>query len=594
MTKVNRQFVSVLAADCVEFSKHMLDNEDQTLESLKSCRSIIDGYIEDHGGRIFHTAGDSVLAEFKSPIEAVNCAINFQDRIFERNEIVNSQIEKALTWRVGIHCDEVIFEGQNVYGNGVNIAARLESHCPAGQILVSRAINEQVVERISAISKAAGEKKLKNISNSFEVFSISTEKTAKLNTQVKESFTANEMKTKKPVVSIIPFKNLNSNEDSAFLIDGIFEDILTEFSMVRQLSVVSRQSSMNFFESETNLESFISQFSVDFLVQGSVRSAGSRVRVTANLIQADTQQILWSKKFDKTLDDIFEVQDEIVRGVTAEALGEIELVSLNRSKRKPTENMTSYEYLLRGKEGHHAFSAEANATALQMFDAAIGADPNNAQAYAWKACTLGQAMARGYDDRPMPQVMSEFEQLMSSALSIDPHDFECHRLQCAVNTMMGNMQAALEHGKKAYEAVPNDPRILQQYGEVLLKTGDTANGCDLMLLALEYDPIAQGQTNSDKRKSDAVFGCLLDDRPELGLKLASEISSYSAQVVLYAATLAIDFSGSLESYSWLISNIQKSKKEEMITEIEKMGKIDVVLQSKMKEVYFEKILPHYA
>ena len=239
MTKVNRQFVSVLAADCVEFSKHMLDNEDQTLESLKSCRSIIDGYIEGHGGRIFHTAGDSVLAEFKSPIEAVNCAINFQDRIFERNEIVNSQIEKALTWRVGIHCDEVIFEGQNVYGNGVNIAARLESQCPAGQILVSRAINEQVVERISAISKAAGEKKLKNISDSFEVFSISTEKTAKLNTQVKESFTENELKTKKPVVSMIPFKNLNPNEDSAFLIDGIFKDILTEFSMVRQLSVVS-------------------------------------------------------------------------------------------------------------------------------------------------------------------------------------------------------------------------------------------------------------------------------------------------------------------------------------------------------------------
>lgn len=594
MTKVNRQFVSVLAADCVEFSKHMLDNEDQTLESLKSCRSIIDGYIEGHGGRIFHTAGDSVLAEFKSPIEAVNCAINFQDRIFERNEIVNSQIEKALTWRVGIHCDEVIFEGQNVYGNGVNIAARLESQCPAGQILVSRAINEQVVERISAISKAAGEKKLKNISDSFEVFSISTEKTAKLNTQVKESFTENELKTKKPVVSMIPFKNLNPNEDSAFLIDGIFEDILTEFSMVRQLSVVSRQSSMNFFESEANLESFISQFSVDFLVQGSVRSAGSRVRVTANLIQADTQQILWSKKFDKTLDDIFEVQDEIVRGVTTEVLGEIELVSLNRSKRKPTKNMTSYEYLLRGKEGHHKLSVEANSTALQMFDAAIEADPNNAQAYAWKACTLGQAMVRGYDDRPMPQVMSEFELLMSSALSIDPHDFECHRLQCAVNTMMGNMQAALEHGKKAYEAVPNDPRILQQYGEVLLKTGDTANGCDLMLLALEYDPIAQGQTNSDKRKSDAVFGCLLDDRPELGLKLASEISSYSAQVVLYAATLAIDLSGSLESYSWLISNIQKSKKEEMIAEIEQMGKIDVVLQSKMKEVYFEKILPHHA
>jgi adenylate cyclase len=591
MAEVTRQFVSILAADCVGFSKHMLDNEEMTLESLKSCRMIIDGYINDHGGRIFHTAGDSVLAEFRSPIEAVNCAIKFQDRICERNEIVNSKVEKALTWRVGIHCDEVIFEGQNIYGNGVNIAARLESQCPAGQILVSRAINEQVVERISAISNAVGEKKLKNISDSFEVFSISTEKTAKLTTQVEQNSNTTKSKAKKPTVSMIPFKNLNADEDSAFLIDGIFEDILTEFSMVRQLSVVSRQSSVNFHESSANLESFISQFGVDFLVDGSVRSAGSRVRVTANLIQADTQRILWSKKFDKTLHDIFEVQDEIVRGVTTEVLGEIELASLNRSKRKPTENMTSYEYLLRGKEGHHTISAEANATALKMFDAAIEADPNNAQAYAWKACTLGQAMVRGYDDRAMPEIMKEFEHLMASALSIDPHDFECHRLQCAVNTMMGNMQAALDHGKKAYEAVPNDPRILQQYGEVLLKTGDTTKGCDLMLLALQYDPIAQGQTNSDKRKSDVLFGCLLDDRPKLGLEIASEIHDLSAKDVMYAATLAIDFSGSFDLHSWLILNIQKHKKEEFIAEVEQMGKIDLVLQSKMNEVYADSILP---
>lgn len=176
MAEINRQFVSIVAADCVEFSKHMLDDEEMTLESLKSCRMIIDGYIKDYGGRIFHTAGDSVLAEFKSQIEAVNCAIKFQDRICERNEVINSQNEKALTWRVGIHCDEVIFEGQNVYGNGVNIAARRETQCSAGQILVSKAINEQVAERISAISNAAGEKKLKNISDSFEVFSILTEK----------------------------------------------------------------------------------------------------------------------------------------------------------------------------------------------------------------------------------------------------------------------------------------------------------------------------------------------------------------------------------------------------------------------------------
>ena len=506
MAKVNRKFATILATDCVSFSKHMTENEQGTLSSLNSCRSIIDEYIEKHGGRIFHTAGDSVLAEFNSPVETVNCAISFQDRIYERNETLTEKIgDRPLLWRVGIHCDEVISENDNLYGNGVNIAARLEAQCSPGQILVSRAINEQVVSRIEAISQAAGKKKLKNISDAFEVFSICTEKTTNLGSPSKPSEVPSELKNQKPMVAILPFKNLNANEDSAFLIDGIFEDILTELSMVRQVSVVSRQSSMNFNESGANLGHFISQFGVNFLIQGSIRSAGPRVRITVSLIDADTQEVLWSKKFDRTLDDIFEVQDEIVRSVIKEILGEIELASLNRAKRKPTENMSSYEFLLKGKEGHHTLTAEANANALEMFDAAIEADPENAQAYAWKACTLGQAMVRGYVDKPMQEIMPEFSNLMSSALSIDPNDFECHRLQCAVNTMMGDMKAALEHGKKAYDVNPNDPRILQQYGEVLLKTGKTEEGCDLTLLALEYDPIAQGQTNSDKRKSDGVF-----------------------------------------------------------------------------------------
>ena len=592
MSEVKRKFATILATDCVSFSKHMAENEEGTLSSLNSCRSIIDEYIEKHGGRIFHTAGDSVLAEFNSPIETVNCAISFQDTICERNEtLTEADGDRPLLWRVGVHCDEVILENDNVYGNGVNIAARLEAQCSPGQILVSRAINEQVVSRIEAISQAAGKKKLKNISDAFEVFSICTEKTTKLAVPSKPSEMPRELKNQKPMVAILPFKNLNANEDSAFLIDGIFEDILTELSMVRQVSIVSRQSSMNFTESGANLDQFISQFSVNFLIQGSIRSAGPRVRITVSLVDADTQEVLWSKKFDRTLDDIFEVQDEIVRSVIKEILGEIELASLSRAKRKPTENMSSYEFLLKGKEGHHTLTAEANANALKMFDAAIEADPENAQAYAWKACTLGQAMVRGYVDKPLEEIMPEFSNLMASALSIDPNDFECHRLQCAVNTMMGDMKAALSHGKKAYDVNPNDPRILQQYGEVLLKTGKTEEGCDLTLLALEYDPIAQGQTNSDKRKSDGVFGCLLDDRSDVGLEIASGMIDRSEKVLVYSAALAVGSSGSLESFSWLIDDLKKADFGQIEEAIEEMGKFDVVVQSKLKEVFLDHILP---
>ena len=590
MSDVKRKFATILAADCVGFSKHMLEDEEATFDSLNSCRQIIDSYIKKHNGRIFHTAGDSVLAEFESPVETVNCAISFQDSIYERNlSISEGNKSRKMLWRVGIHCDDVIFENDNVYGNGVNIAARLEAQCAPGQILVSRVINEQVCSRIEAISKAAGTKKLKNISNEFEVFTISTGKTEGLASTSVEEEQEDVIRTQKPILSVLPFKNLNANEDSSFLIDGIYEDILTELSMVRQLSVVSRQSSVNFADSDTELDEFVDKFKVDFIIQGSIRSAGSNVRVTVSLVATDNKEILWSKRFDRALHDIFEVQDEIVRNVTQAILGEIELASLNRAKRKPTENMSSYEFLLRGKEGHHEFNAEANEHALRMFDKAIEADPENAQAYAWKACTLGQALGRGFIDRSFDEVMPEFTSLMDRALKSDPNDFECHRLLCAVHSITGKFKSAVEHGRKAFEMVPNDPRILQQYGEILLKTGQTKKGCDLTLLAMEYDPVPQGQTNADKRKCDSVFACLMDDRIDLGLELAEAIEERPASTLLYATSMAVAKTGALDGFEWLVMDLKQTERNKIEAVIDEMGNYDVVIQSTLREVFLDHI-----
>ena len=270
MGDVKRKFATILATDCVGFSKHMLEDEQATFESLNACREIIDSLIKQHGGRIFHTAGDSVLADFESPIETVNCAIKFQEAIQERNEgISDEDARRKLLWRIGIHSDDVIFEKDNVYGNGVNIAARLEAQCAPGQILVSRVINEQVASRIEAISRAAGTKKLKNISSEFEVFTISTDKTNNLESADISEEQEETDRTQKPTLSILPFKNLNENEDSSFLIDGVYEDILTELSMVRQLSIVSRQSSVNFADSDKELK--ISSLSLKSITSSKAR-----------------------------------------------------------------------------------------------------------------------------------------------------------------------------------------------------------------------------------------------------------------------------------------------------------------------------------
>ena len=168
MSNVNRKLTSILATDCVGFSSHMEKNEEKTLDNLKACRSIIDPYIEEFGGKIFYTAGDSVIADFPSPVSCVNAATNFQKAIHERNKNIDE--ESQFVWRVGIHMDDVIIEGDNIYGNGVNIAARLEAQCAPGQILLSRVVQEQVNERINFTIEAAGTKALKNISNSHEVF----------------------------------------------------------------------------------------------------------------------------------------------------------------------------------------------------------------------------------------------------------------------------------------------------------------------------------------------------------------------------------------------------------------------------------------
>jgi tetratricopeptide (TPR) repeat protein len=252
--------------------------------------------------------------------------------------------------------------------------------------------------------------------------------------------------------------------------------------------------------------------------------------------------------------------------------------------------MSSYEYLLKGKEMHHQFSKDANAEALEMFDRAIESDPNNAQAYAWKACTLGQAFARNYINDTFEELSPVWDNLISTAIKIDPNDFECHRLLSAVYSGTKKYNLSLEHGKKAYDMVPNDPRILQQYGEALLKTGQTTEGCDLTLKALEYDPVPQGQINSNKRKSDAVFACFMDDRIDLGLELAEQISEPSVRDVLYSTCLAVSKTGGVDEYPWLQNVIKASDQNAFTDIIDDMKNIDLVIYNTLLQVYNETIL----
>ncbi|MDC0093743.1 adenylate/guanylate cyclase domain-containing protein [Alphaproteobacteria bacterium] len=559
MTQVKRKLATILATDCVGFSKHMEAQEEDTLISLKACRDIIDPLISKYGGRIFHTAGDSVIAEFDSPVQTVKAAIEFQKSINNRNKL--KEIDPKLSWRVGIHLDDIIIEGDNIYGNGVNIAARLESQSPVGEILISEVVNKQIEKRIDEEIHPLGKIVLKNISNDFEVFSVLGDGKNKFSSKNKKAL------NKKPKFAILPFVNTSKDEDSGFLVDGICEDLITEFSMMREFDILSRQTSINFKEENQDIKEFSKQFDLDFLVTGGIRASGKRVRINIELSDANDESIIWSNKYDRVLEDIFDLQDEIVRKISIALLGEIEISSLQRSKRKPTENISSYEYLLRGKENHHKFTKEANVEALANFDKAIKADSNNAQAYAWKVCTLGQSMFRGFSDREASELMKEAKQNIEKALELNENDFECHRMLSAVYLSNHDYILAEDHGRKAFNMVPNDPRVLSGYGEVLVRVGEVEKGLELLNKAFNLDPIPQGQSTSDNRVKDLILGYFFAEDFNKVVELGFDIrvmDTRSLALILYARTQLNQDIKTSNEYKLFIDEFKDTNWEQVI------------------------------
>ena len=309
----------------------------------------------------------------------------------------------------------------------------------------------------------------------------------------------------KQKIAVIPFANLNKDDDGAFLVDGIVEDLITEFSMISEIEIVSRQTCFNLRDENLSHQEYRDKYELDYIVSGSIRAVEDRLRISVELSETPEGNVIWSNKYDRVKEDIFDIQDEIVRKITIALLGGIEISSLKRAHRKPTESMNSYEFLLKGKENHHKFTKEANEEAIKNLDQAIVADKNNAQAYAWKACVIGQAIGRGYCEMSNEKV-DELLGLLDTALEVDKNDFECHRMLSEVYLSMHDFEKSVESGKKATQLNPNDPRVISVYGESLLRLKEYEEGLSYLEKAYELDPVPQGQTTSDRRVSALFLG----------------------------------------------------------------------------------------
>lgn len=483
----DRRLAAVLAADMVGFSRLMEVDEAGTLARLKTHRvELIDPAIAKNRGRIIKTTGDGMLAEFHSVVDAVLCAAEVQRRMARRNADVPPP--RWIQFRIGINLGDIIVDQDDIFGDGVNVAARLEALAEPGGICVSGAVRDQVGDRLDGIQfDDLGEQSVKNIARPIRVFRIQLpEGPASLPDGAKAAATP-VGGSKKPSIAVLPFANMSGDPEQEFFADGLTEDIITELSRFHDLLVISRNSAFVYKGKAVKVQDIGREFGVDYVIEGSVRKAGGRVRVTVQLIDAETDRHIWAERYDRELQDIFAIQDEMTRAIVATLPGRVEAATHDRTKRKTTDNLPAYECVLAAKLLHHRSTREDNTRAQMLLNRALAMDPNYAHAHAWKACVLGQCWIYGWcadRDATFEQVASELE----IALALDDNDSDVHRILAALNLTRHDYEKATYHQERALALNPNYDLVVVQQGELLTWLGLPEEGIDWIRKAMRLNP----------------------------------------------------------------------------------------------------------
>src|SRR6267378_1148101 len=478
---MERRLTAILAADVVGYSRLMGNDEAGTLAALKAMRTeLIDGKIAQHQGRIVKLIGDGILAEFPSVVNALACATEVQRGVRERNTDVPQN--RRIEFRVGVNVGDVMVEGDDIYGDGVNVASRLESVADPGGITVSRAVRDHVGNRLDLAFEDRGEQKLKNIEKPVHVYSVILEDANDGN--------MTSMKQDRPSIAVLPFTNMSGDPEQEYFSDGITEDIITDLSKISGLSVIARNTSFTYKGKAVKVRTVGKELGADFIVEGSVRKAGARVRVTGQLINSKDGTHIWAERFDRDLTDIFAIQDEITHAIVEQL--KVKLLPQEKKSigQAPTDNVEAYTYYLRGRQFMQRHSKSNYQLARRMFARAVDLDPLYARAYAGiadcdsflflhyhleagidsilatsaKALALDNRLAEAHASRGLAlslgqqheEAIAEFEE----AIGLDPNSFEAHYFYARACVTQGKLERAAALFERAAENKPDDFQAL--------------------------------------------------------------------------------------------------------------------------------------
>jgi TolB-like protein/class 3 adenylate cyclase len=494
---VQRRLAAILAADVVGYSRMIELDEVGTLARLRRVRhEIVDPVLAEHGGRIFKLMGDGMLAEFPSAVQALRAAIDLQEQLRARNE--QSSDGERIEVRIGVHQGDVVVEGRDLLGDGVNIAARLESLAEPGGICISARVYEDATGKVAIDAQDMGEQALKNIGRAVHAFRVSVGSPA-TGQKANEGRPALPLPDK-PSIAVLPFQNMSGDPEQEYFADGIVEDIVTALSRFRQLFVIARNSSFVYKGRAVDVKQVGRELGVRYVLEGSVRKAADRVRIAGQLIDASRGTHLWADRFEGALDAIFDLQDQVTASVVGAIASKLEQAEIVRAKTKPTQSLDAYDYYLRGIAGIHNETRASTSEALHSFYRAIELDPEFASAHGMAALCydirkwngwIGDRtheiaetarLARrgaelGKDDAvalctggfALAHVVGELDEgnaCLDRALTLNPNLAMGWHFSGWVKAYLGESDIAIEHVSRAMRLSPLDPFSFLAQGAV--------------------------------------------------------------------------------------------------------------------------------
>jgi TolB-like protein/Tfp pilus assembly protein PilF len=462
----------------VGYGRLMEADETGTLSALRDRRrDILEPLLAKHHGRIVKVMGDGVLVEFASAVNAVECAVELQLGMAAANAQLPG--ERRIVLRVGINLGDVIAEGGDIYGDGVNIAARLEALAEPGGVLVSGKIHHEVASKLKLAFENLGERSLKNLQQPVRVYSVSG--TNPLDSETSLSSVSSASRSS---IAVLPFNNMSGDPSQEYFSDGITEDIITELTRFRQLFVIARNSSFTFRGKSADVTEVGRKLGVQYVVEGSVRRIGSRVRITAQLIDAATGNHIWAERYDRDAEDIFEVQDEVVQNIASALFGQVEDAGAKRAKRKRPDSLAAYEYLLQGIQHHQRAAAGDLIEARRLIEKAVEIDPDFAIAYAWLALVDRDA----WDFEASPQLIQSALRDARRAVELDEDDARCHIVLGYVYLCMRQLEPAEFHHRRGIALNPNDAHVTTHMGLLSAYLGNSADAIQWINKALRLNP----------------------------------------------------------------------------------------------------------